>query len=374
MRIVLYCLSTLLALSGCSAFQTAEDRAQESWQTVTVADQQQIEPSIDSYIGMERIGVITLTPSTESPNDLIEKAKQWVYASADYDQARLELGKVFYQDQDNSEAIELYNQISSELAALAVKEGFDLNADKVVYITKANDNLKSIAERFYGNTDGLIFLMRLNKLSGINLDEKRQLWIPLKKNASKPLPIKKAYKASLANRKESVKKVNVKAVSTNKEAGVVALSEPGKTIILDKRSNKIGANKSPEIDILNEHPQSNHGGTKHNPKETLAKSKEEIKGLSEYRKGSHKVAYSLLVSASNLSTEGRKVLSDLKRELIEQPYARGLTLYQEQKLEQAVNEFDQVLSVDPTYSQASVYRARCMQLLERLKTIQESID
>lgn len=374
MRIVLYCLSTLLALSGCSAFQTAEDRAQESWQTVTVADQQQIEPSIDSYIGMERIGVITLTPSSESSNDLIEKAKQWIYASADYDQARLELGKVFYQDQDNSEAIELYNQISSELAVLAVKEGFDLNADKVVYITKANDNLKSIAERFYGNTDGLIFLMRLNKLSGINLDEKRQLWIPLKKNASKPLPIKKAYKASVLNRKESVKKVDIKTVPTAKEADVVVLSESGKTVLLDKSSNKNGTNQSLEIDNLNERPQPNQEETKRNLKETLAKSKEEIKGLSEYRKGSHKVAYSLLVSASNLSTEGRKVLSDLKRELIEQPYARGLTLYQEQKLEQAVNEFDQVLSVDPTYSQASVYRARCMQLLERLKTIQESID
>ncbi len=374
MRIVLYCLSTLLALSGCSAFQTAEDRAQESWQTVTVADQQQIEPSIDSYIGMERIGVITLTPSSESSNDLIEKAKQWIYASADYDQARLELGKVFYQDQDNSEAIELYNQISSELAVLAVKEGFDLNADKVVYITKANDNLKSIAERFYGNADGLIFLMRLNKLSGINLDEKRQLWIPLKKNASKPLPIKKAYKASVLNRKESVKKVDIKTVPTAKEADVVVLSESGKTVLLDKSSNKNGTNQSLEIDNLNERPQPNQEETKRNLKETLAKSKEEIKGLSEYRKGSPKVAYSLLVSASNLSTEGRKVLSDLKRELIEQPYARGLTLYQEQKLEQAVNEFDQVLSVDPTYSQASVYRARCMQLLERLKTIQESID
>lgn len=374
MRIVLYCLSTLLALSGCSAFQTAEDRAQESWQTVTVADQQQIEPSIDSYIGMERIGVITLTPSSESSNDLIEKAKQWIYASADYDQARLELGKVFYQDQDNSEAIELYNQISSELAVLAVKEGFDLNADKVVYITKANDNLKSIAERFYGNTDGLIFLMRLNKLSGINLDEKRQLWIPLKKNASKPLPIKKAYKASVLNRKESVKKVDIKTVPTAKEADVIVLSESGKTVLLDKSSNKNGTNQSLEIDNLNERPQPNQEETKRNLKETLAKSKEEIKGLSEYRKGSPKVAYSLLVSASNLSTEGRKVLSDLKRELIEQPYARGLTLYQEQKLEQAVNEFDQVLSVDPTYSQASVYRARCMQLLERLKTIQESID
>lgn len=374
MRIVLYCLSTLLALSGCSAFQTAEDRAQESWQTVTVADQQQIEPSIDSYIGMERIGLITLTPSSESSNDLIEKAKQWIYASADYDQARLELGKVFYQDQDNSEAIELYNQISSELAVLAVKEGFDLNADKVVYITKANDNLKSIAERFYGNTDGLIFLMRLNKLSGINLDEKRQLWIPLKKNASKPLPIKKAYKASVLNRKESVKKVDIKTVPTAKEADVVVLSESGETVFLDKSSNKNGTNQSLEIDNLNERPQPNQEETKRNLKETLAKSKEEIKGLSEYRKGSHKVAYSLLVSASNLSTEGQKVLSDLKRELIEQPYARGLTLYQEQKLEQAVNEFDQVLSVDPTYSQASVYRARCMQLLERLKTIQESID
>ncbi|UTV99819.1 hypothetical protein KDW99_01335 [Marinomonas rhizomae] len=371
MRIVLYCLSTLLVLSGCSAFQTAEDRAHKSWQTVTIADQQQIEPSIDSYIGMERIGVITLAPSSESPSDLIEKAKQWVYASADYDQARLELGKVFYQDQNNSEAIDFYNQISSELAVLAVNEGFDLNADKVVYITKANDNLKSIAERFYGNTDGLIFLMRLNKLSGINLDEKRQLWIPLKKKISKPLPIKKAYKSSLPNRKESVGKVDIKTVPTAKEADVAVVSEPEKTILLDKSSNKTDANQSPEIDNLNKRPQPNEGEIKHNFKETFAESKKEVKGLSEYRKGSHKTAYSLLVSASNLSTEGRQVLSDLKSELIEKPYARGLTLYQEQKLEQAVNEFDQVLSVDPTYSQASVYRARCMQLLERLKTIQE---
>lgn len=376
MRYLLYCLSTLLALSGCSAFQTADDRARNSWKTVTVAHQQQIEPRMDSYIGMERVGVITLTPSSESADDLLEKAKQLIYASADYDRARIELGKVFYQEQDNSEAIELYNQISSELAVLAVNKGFDLNADKVVYITKENDNLMSIAERFYGNTEEVIFLMRLNKLSGVNLDEKRQLWIPPKRNSSKLSLIKETYKDSARTRREKTHKINVKNVldSTNEEADLVPLSKLGKATPLDKNPNINGTDGSSEVDSLGEHPQSNQRESKYNLQQTLAKSKEEIKGLSEYRKGAPKAAYSLLVSAPNLSSEGQQVLSDLKHKLIEQPYARGLSLYQQQKLEQAINEFDQVLSVDPTYLQANVYRARCMQLLERLKTIQKTED
>ncbi len=85
--------------------------------------------------------------------------------------------------------------------------------------------------------------------------------------------------------------------------------------------------------------------------------------------GEKKRAYRLLKQDQGLNAQQQTLLRQLKTELVEEPYSRGLNFYQKQKLNLAVVEFKNVLAVEPEHSQAQLYLTRSNALLEKLKNI-----
>ncbi|WP_417552564.1 hypothetical protein [Marinomonas fungiae] len=323
--ILLSCVVVLL--QGCAVFQSSQDRAEAGWDTVTVASFDQMKPMIDPYLGMDNIGVVNLIESEAQPKPLIEQAWQSLNAG-DYKKARALLGQVFYIDHDNKEAIALNNQISADIDVYAQKNGFDLVADKTVYLAKEGDSLRKISEQEYGTDTYFPFLMRLNTLPSSTLAKGDIVWVPRK--VARP----------------SAKKASQKPIPNNN---------------VDKSKTLPSADKNTDIGELdpNDAQIKNISGL----------SELEVKALSALRKGNQKESYLMLRSEANLSADGQKTLNDLKAKLIDQPYLRGISNYQSQNLRQAIIDFDEVLSVDPNHTQASLYRARCVRLLEKLKTI-----
>ncbi|MDA3915312.1 LysM domain-containing protein [Oleiagrimonas sp.] len=59
----------------------------------------------------------------------------------------------------------------------------------------------------------------------------------------------------------------------------------------------------------------------------------------------------------------------LRKDLIASYHQRAIVLYRDQKLNQAIALWDQVLAIDPNYEPAVIYRARAKELKSRLKQL-----
>lgn len=59
----------------------------------------------------------------------------------------------------------------------------------------------------------------------------------------------------------------------------------------------------------------------------------------------------------------------LRDQLLASYHERAVVLYRDQKLDQAIALWDHVLAIDPGYERAAVYRARAIELQQRLKQI-----
>ncbi|WP_229238309.1 LysM domain-containing protein [Dyella amyloliquefaciens] len=67
-----------------------------------------------------------------------------------------------------------------------------------------------------------------------------------------------------------------------------------------------------------------------------------------------------------LKPAGNQALRD---QLLASYHERAVVLYRDQKLDQAIALWDHVLAIDPGYERATVYRARAIELQQRLKQI-----
>lgn len=67
-----------------------------------------------------------------------------------------------------------------------------------------------------------------------------------------------------------------------------------------------------------------------------------------------------------LKPAGNQALRD---QLLASYHERAVVLYRDQKLDQAIALWDHVLAIDPGYERAAVYRARAIELQQRLKQI-----
>lgn len=387
--------SVALLMHGCAMFQSPQERAEAGWETVTIASFDQMEPTIDPYFGVDTIGVLTLVESDAEPKALVEQAWQSL-KDGDYKRARILLGQALYVDGEYKEAIALNNQITADLNVYAYKHGFDLMADKTVYLVNEGDSLESISEQVYGTQNYFPFLMRLNTLSSSTLVQGDLVWTPTKDGKSKSAPKKAKPKAPIVTKKAApiVKKTEKIIEEKTSENTVIKNKEIANKDLSELKNSDEFLNKeiSAENNLINKETEKTNNQTPDQDsnikvvepvKEIVSINQEsaqienenglselEVKGLSALRKGRRKEAYLLLLSATELSADGQKTRNDLKVELVDQPYSRGISNYQSQKLKQAIADFDQVLSVAPDHSQASLYRARCVRLLEKLQTIQ----
>jgi tetratricopeptide (TPR) repeat protein len=59
----------------------------------------------------------------------------------------------------------------------------------------------------------------------------------------------------------------------------------------------------------------------------------------------------------------------LRDQLLTSYHERAILLYRDQQLDQAITLWDRILSINPNYEPAVIYRARALELKHRLKQI-----
>ena len=57
----------------------------------------------------------------------------------------------------------------------------------------------------------------------------------------------------------------------------------------------------------------------------------------------------------------------MRQQLLSAYHQRAIVLYRDQKLDPAIALWDHVLAIDPSYEPAVIYRARALELKQRLK-------
>ena len=57
----------------------------------------------------------------------------------------------------------------------------------------------------------------------------------------------------------------------------------------------------------------------------------------------------------------------LRKQLVAVYHQRAIVLYRDQQLDQAISLWNRVLAIEPDFEPATVYRARALELKQRLK-------
>jgi len=95
-------------------------------------------------------------------------------------------------------------------------------------------------------------------------------------------------------------------------------------------------------------------------------------GLDEIKIGKDDLALKTLSKALELNpalTDAKKQISDLKLSVIESYHKKAMVLYRKQELTQAIQIWDEILKLDPSYELAKQYKAKAMELKRRIEQL-----
>ncbi len=348
----------------------------------------------DTYLGLDSVGILALAESGENARTALKQAEQVLLSSADYTQARLLLGRVLFLIPDHRRARKLVLTIDSDPSQKLKSLNIDPSTLQQ-YTVRSNDSIQSLARRFLGDTDYFPILMRLNQLESGELAVDQVILIPEKEIK----PVRRQAAAVVQPVVTSVPEEQEAQVSELDEQIEVAENEPRDEVLeelegpaadavnIDIQTTALAEQPSAQPEEEKDTAAESEGITDLAGSSAAAKAEEEPVAEPEvihseyseqeklafqaYGRGDAKTAYRLLKD-SGADREGQvdALFHTLQRELVEAPYARGLQYYQEQKLNLAIAEFDKVLAVEPQHGQALLYKARCTELLARLRTIE----
>lgn len=348
----------------------------------------------DTYLGLDSVGILALAESGENARTALKQAEQVLLSSADYTQARLLLGRVLFLIPDHRRARKLVLTIDSDPSQKLKSLNIDPSTLQQ-YTVRSNDNIQSLARRFLGDADYFPILMRLNQLESGELAVDQVILIPEKEIK----PVRRQAAAVVQPVVTSVPEEQEAQVSELDEQIEVAENEPRDEVLEELEGPAADAvNTDIQTTALAEQPSAQpeeekdtaaesegitdlagSSGAAQAEEEPVAEpevihseySEQEKLAFQAYGRGDAKTAYRLLKdSAADREGQVDALFHTLQRELVEAPYARGLQYYQEQKLNLAIAEFDKVLAVEPQHGQALLYKARCTELLARLRTIE----
>ena len=390
----------LLSIQGCASQQKVNDREVGGLSRVGLVKNKQMSDSAMALGGLDKAGVVYIGLTDKTAKTHIRSAEEAIKNSADYDKAKIELGRSLYASANNGTARFILAQLVTDPVDYAISQGFKLHDSSSEYLVKKNDNLERISIRIYGNALYYPFIMRLNKLNSSVLSEGQALWLPSPKNkhirAIKKTPSKEkkldkvitrtpeprddlnSVVSSDAPPEESSSENNVHSPSTSisletdsgetkGEASQIATSI--NTTENQDTSNSLDISEEEMLDASEESSITPESIVNSEEAASLPSS-DELLGISAYESGNYKQAYLLLKGVSNLSLKGDQAYRFVTTTLISDPYSQGLVYYQAQKLTLAIDEFNKVLSVEPNHSQANIYKARCQTLLDKLKKIE----
>lgn len=348
----------------------------------------------DTYLGLDSVGILALAESGENARTALKQAEQVLLSSADYTQARLLLGRVLFLIPDHRRARKLVLTIDSDPSQKLKALNIDPSTLQQ-YTVRSNDSIQSLARRFLGDADYFPILMRLNQLESGELAVDQVILIPEKEIK----PVRRQAAAVVQPVVTSVPEEQEAQVSELDEQIEVAENEPRDEVLeelegpaadavnIDIQTTALAEQPSAQPEEEKETAAESEGITDLAGSSAAAKAEEEPVAEPEvihseyseqeklafqaYGRGDAKTAYRLLKdSAADREGQVDALFHTLQRELVEAPYARGLQYYQEQKLNLAIAEFDKVLAVEPQHGQALLYKARCTELLARLRTIE----
>lgn len=387
-------LASLFLLQGCVMNAKKDEAPYGGLMQVGVIHEAdfKIQPE-DAYLGLDRVGILTLAESGDDARSALKQAEQVLLTSADYTKARLLLGRVLFLVPNHRRARTLILTIDSDPSHKLRTLDIDPSTLRQ-YTVKTNDSIQSLARRFVGDTDYYPLLMRLNQLESGELTAGQIILLPekeikpVRRQAAVAQPVASTssgeQEAELSapeeqavaledespeDMQEALEGPAAEAVGTDVQV-TATTEQPVAQQDASTEPTAASANSEALAEAVDEAPIESEPVTEteviHNEY-----SEQEKLAFQAYGRGDSKTAYRLL-KESAVDREGQvdALFHTLQRELVEAPYARGLQYYQEQKLNLAIAEFDQVLAVEPQHGQALLYKARCTELLARLRTIE----
>ncbi|MCG8428043.1 MAG: hypothetical protein MI754_11855 [Chromatiales bacterium] len=406
-------------LSGCVSNQkiSEQERIDKELGGVSrvglVEDQAQITDIADYSFGEERVGIRFLDEETKlSAWRNIKLSERAILFAGDPDQAISYLGKALFVEPYSRDARLLIKQLEVAPERFFKSHKISLDAEReIVHKVKERDKIKRIARKYYGSENYYIALLRYNglmrevkpndeiRVPGGKKRKKRSRRTTVRPAAAKPAvattqTATPSQSSEPAPNNQTVVKpaesstekpvANNPSATTNDQAEVATAdpvapaSEQASTEIAtdSQPSAEETAQLSPEdqsIDMdVSAEPDSESESVEPVYSEDTIEEPEpdaELLAFALYDEGAFSEAFLAFKEIPEPSSEALKKIEELKGRLIEAPYARGLTLYQQQKLVLAIEEFDKVLSLEPQHAQALLYKNRCQQLLEQLNKL-----
>lgn len=382
-------IASLLLLQGCVMNAKKEEAPYGGLARIGVIHEPEfaVLPQI-SYLGLDQVGILTLQEEGKDSRTAFKQAEQSLLESADYAQARRLLGRVLFLVPNHQRARTLMYTLDADLDQKL--KALDVDPETLEpYRAKGRDSLPSLSRRFLGKADYYPLLMRMNALQSANIEVGQSLLLPAKeiRPARRQSVVARPVVVTDSEETQVPLVENIEPESTGEalvEANTSELAaddgtvdqkpeaeDPGVSVITSGRAegeetadDTTGVQESVVQETSQEEAAAEQDITEveYSDQETLA--------FQAYGRGDLQTAYELLKGQPG-QREGQvdALYRTLKRSLVEVPYARGLQLYQAQKLDQAIAEFDKVLSVEPEHGQALLYKARCEELLDRLRTI-----
>lgn len=373
-------IASLLLLQGCVMNAKKEEAPYGGLALIGVIHEPEfaVLPQT-SYLGLDQVGILALQEEGEDSRTAFKQAEQSLLESADYIQARKLLGRVLFLVPSHQRARTLMYTLDADLDQKLKA----LNVDPEMlepYRVKARDSLPSLSRRFLGKADYYPLLMRMNALKSANIVAGQTLLLPAKEVrparrqpvVSRPVVTTDPEETQLPPVEniepeptgEALIEANVSEPAADDEAVEQnsEVEEPGTEVVAPDEEAADDTADAQETEQGEAPVEQGIAEVEYSDQETLA--------FQAYGRGDLQTAYELLKGQPG-QREGQvdALYRTLKRSLVEVPYARGLQLYQAQRLDQAIAEFDKVLSVEPEHGQALLYKARCEELLDRLRTI-----
>ncbi len=312
----------------------------------------------NEYRGLDQVGIVALAESGKDYRMALQLAEQALLESADYTLAKSLLGRVLFLVPDHKRARKLLFTLSADPHKQLMALGLEPETFKP-YTTKANDSVQSLARRFLGDDDYYPLLMKLNTLDSASLEGGQSLLLPAQEQRL------------VRHRQQAIVQNSTMGRSTGQDPQMAEADNQAEMDVEAEQAQDDDRASAPISEAESQMVADEEDAVSAPEAGRNEYSAEAKQALQAYARGERKAAYLMLKDQAG----GRKGQVDalfltLHRELVEEPYTRGLHYYQEQQLDLAIAEFNKVLSVEPEHGQALLYKARCTELLARLRTIE----
>ncbi len=352
---------------------------QPTAKTAVTSVDEDTSPAEESSLPLAQEKIVSVEEHVQSGIDLLRYGH--------VTEAKTELYAALRKDPGNIEAVNLVHQINTDSEAYFAGEGFFL------YEIQQGDTLSGIAQNYLNDPLKFFILAKYNDIqnsSDINVG--RVIKVPGTK-----LPEAETNKEQKTEPKEDKKNAQFEVAQKYYEIGKyqLAIDILEKSIrqhpqdiesrdLLVLTYTRYAETLTEKAELLEAQTMLEKALSMQplNPKlqrqlEALEKRRKADQfyqiGMTALRAGDEDKAYHYFQKAIKLKSNhalARKQIVSIKSDVINSYHKKALQLYSKQQLLEAVENWDHVLEIDPSHELARLYRARALELQERLNNLE----